>query len=92
MAVGVIVQELCVAVLHELAEGVLNGDSDASRWLDEVTRPPEDVSFQAPTHYSGLLFIVRNRIRRALVVDHRTTPAWRRPRDPARYDDLGDFD
>jgi hypothetical protein len=92
LAVGVIVQELCMAVLHELAEGVLTGNSDGGRWIDEVTQPPDDASFHARTTYSGCVLIIRNQIRRSLLLDHRTPPVWRRPRDPGRYEDLSDFD
>lgn len=81
-----IARELCTAVLVELVEGALSGSSAASRWLGEITQPPEEVSFEARSTYSGVVLIVRNEIRRAWLLDHRTPPAWR----PSRRSQAGE--
>jgi hypothetical protein len=73
----VIARELCAAVLFELVEGALSGNSAASRWLGEITQPPEGVSFDGPSAYSGVVLIVRNEIRRAWLLDHRAPPPWK---------------
>jgi hypothetical protein len=70
-------RELCAAVLIELVEGALSGNSTAARWVGEVTEPPEGVSVQGSSTYSGILLIVRNEIRRAVLLDHQTPPAWK---------------
>ena len=80
MAEQLITRELCAAVLVELVEGALSGNSAAARWLGEVTRPPEGASFDGLSTYSGVVLIVRNEIRRAWLLDHQTPPAWRPPR------------
>lgn len=71
MAVAVIAAEIVTTALHELTEKALSADSRASRWLDEVTRPPTDARFDALRVYSGLVLVVRNDVRRALVIIHR---------------------
>ena len=75
-----IARELCAAVLFELVENALSGNSAASRWLGEVTQPPEGVSFDGTSTYSGIVLIVRNEIRRAWLLDHQAPPAWARSR------------
>jgi hypothetical protein len=81
VADGLIARELCAAVLVELVEGAMSGTSPAARWLGEITRPPEGVSFDAPSTYSGVVLIVRNEIRRAWLLDHQTRPQWK----PSRH-------
>lgn len=77
MADGLIARELCTAVLLELVEGALSGTSPSARWLGEITQPPEGVSFDGPSTYSGVVVIVRNEIRRAWLLDHQTRPQWK---------------
>lgn len=77
MADRLIGRELCAAVLVELVEGALSSNSAASRWLGEVTQPPEGVSFDGPSTYSGVVLIVRNEIQRAWLLDHHTPCPWK---------------
>ena len=77
MAEHLIGRELCAAVLLELLEGALSGNSSASRWLGEITQPPEGVSFEGPSCYSGLVLIVRNDVKRSWLLDHQTPPPWK---------------
>lgn len=65
-----IVAEALLVAFERFARGVM-----LHEWLDEVTRPPPDASVNAGRSYSGFLLIVKNTIRRALVVEHRTGPA-----------------
>ena len=92
MAERLIARELCAAVLFELVEGALSGNSAASRWLGEITQPPEGVSFDGPSTYSGVVLIVRNEIRRAWLLDHQTPPAWKPRRRSSPGDSYPYFD
>ena len=82
MVDGLIGRELCAAMLIELLEGALSGNSSASRWLGEVTQPPDGVSFEGPSTFSGLVLIVRNEIKRSWLLDHQTPPPWKPRRRP----------
>jgi len=80
VAERLIARELCAAVLIELVEGALSGNSAAGRWLGEITQPPEGVSFDGTSMYTGVVLIVRNEIRRACLLDHQAPPPWTRSR------------
>jgi hypothetical protein len=88
----VIGRELCAAVLFELLEGALSGNSTASRWLGVVTQPPEGVSFEGPSTYSGVVLVVRNEVRRSWLLDHQTPPSWKPRRRPPPGDSYPYFD
>jgi hypothetical protein len=92
VAVRVIVRELCAALLFELVDGALSGNSAGGRWVGEVTLPPDDASFHARSTYSGCVLIVRNEVRRAVLLDHRTPPVWRPPPRGPRDDQHPYFD
>jgi len=86
MADGLIGRELCAAMLIELLEGALSGSSSASRWLADISQPPEGASFDASSTFSGVVLIVRNEVRRAWLVDHQTPPPWKPSRRPPPSD------
>lgn len=67
-----IAEALTSAALGEIAERIFTSDSGLRRWFDEVSQPPEDAKLQARKTYTGIFYVMRNRIRRALVLEHRT--------------------
>ena len=81
MADGLIARELCAAVLLELVEGAMSGTSPGARWLGEISKPPEGLTFDGPSSFSGIVVIARNEIRRAWLLDHQTRPQWK----PSRH-------
>ena len=67
-----IAEALTSAAIGELADRVFTPDSSLRRWLDEVSQPPEGVELNAHKTYTGVFYVLRNRIRRALVLEHRS--------------------
>lgn len=61
------------AAIGELTERLIQPNSEFCRWVDEVTEPPPDTEVHGRRHYSGILYVIRNRIKRALVFEHRSS-------------------
>ena len=66
-----IAEALTSAVVGEIADRLFIPDSGLRQWLDEVSQPPEDAEVHARKTYTGVFYVLRNRIRRALVLEHR---------------------
>lgn len=66
-----IVETFGAAALSEVADRLLAKDSDLRRWLDEVSEPPRELQVHGRGKYTGLLYIVGNRIKRAFLLTHR---------------------
>lgn len=71
-SVGVIGEALVATALVELGHRVFKPNSRFLKWADEISQPPDGLMIDGPDQFSGALFIVKNSIRRALLLEHRS--------------------
>ncbi len=91
-----IAEALATSALERLFDSTSRSDSALVRWLDEVSVPPPDLHVGGSSRFSGAIFVIRNRIRRALVFKHRdhndaelhSEPP---PQHPVIYEDDDEF-
>jgi hypothetical protein len=66
-----IAETLGAVALGEFFDRLWAEDSEFLRWLDEVSQPPSGVEVRSPRMFTGLLWVLGNRIKRAIVIEHR---------------------
>jgi hypothetical protein len=84
-----IAETLGAVALGEFFDRLFAGDSEFRRWLDEVSEPPSDLELRGPRKVTGLLWVLGNHIKRALVIEHRKDgppEPWMRSRHFTRRD------
>lgn len=81
-----VAEALVAAVLIAAAERFRWSSSQRDGWVADLTEPPDDLCVTADMPYTGLLLILRNKVKRALLLGHRRPVAPVRNHPSQRQD------